>query len=257
MAFVKAFSPRRSQIATPKPALCRCPRLRCNPPFLAVRRTSPRATHAPSTINFGHINLHGAGSLKGFVFEPEIEAPLSTRVSVGFTTHQEEALNTHINAEYGASYAYHAVWSYFDRDNVNLPGFAKFFSQQSLEEREHAEHFMKYNNQRGGRVKLHPIAVPEMEFDSTDGTSDAIHAMDLHLQIEKFVFRKLNDLHKVAQQANDAQMQDFVEGYLQHQVDAVKTAADYVAQLKRVRTPHAVYHFDLALRGAEHGHAHA
>jgi hypothetical protein len=29
--------------------------------------------------------------------------------------------------EYNVSYIYHALWAYFDRDNVALPGLAKFF----------------------------------------------------------------------------------------------------------------------------------
>lgn len=145
-------------------------------------------------------------------------------------------------------YAYHAIWAYFDRDSVALPGFAKFFSEQSMEERVHAEEFMKYQNKRGGTVELQPIAVPEMKFTMDDGTNDALYAMDLHLQLEKFVYHKLTDLHKVAEEAGDSQMQDFVEGYLTHQVDAIKTAADYVAQLKRVGTPHGVFHVDLTLR---------
>jgi ferritin len=33
-----------------------------------------------------------------------------------------QALNDHINVEYTASYAYHALFSYFDRDTVGLPG---------------------------------------------------------------------------------------------------------------------------------------
>ena len=62
-------------------------------------------------------------------------------------THQ--ALNDHINVEYTASYAYHALFSYFDRDTVGLAGHAKFFAGQSVEERGHAEEFMRYQNIRG------------------------------------------------------------------------------------------------------------
>lgn len=39
----------------------------------------------------------------------------------------EEALNAHINVEYSAHYQYQAMWAYFDRDDVALPGLAKFF----------------------------------------------------------------------------------------------------------------------------------
>ncbi len=48
---------------------------------------------------------------------------------------------------------------YFDRDDVALNGFHKFFKKQSEEEREHADKFMKYQNMRGGRVVLQNIQV--------------------------------------------------------------------------------------------------
>ena len=48
---------------------------------------------------------------------------------------------------------------YFDRDDVALPGFYKYFKKASDEEREHAEKLMKFQNQRGGRIVLQPIQV--------------------------------------------------------------------------------------------------
>jgi len=48
---------------------------------------------------------------------------------------------------------------YFNRADVALPGFHRFFSDSSKEEREHAEKMMKYQNDRGGIIILQPIAV--------------------------------------------------------------------------------------------------
>lgn len=48
---------------------------------------------------------------------------------------------------------------YFDRDDQALHNFAKFFRNQSHEEREHAEKLMKVQNQRGGRIFLQDIRV--------------------------------------------------------------------------------------------------
>ena len=63
-------------------------------------------------------------------------------------------MNEQICIEYTVSYVYHSLYSYFDRDNVGLPGFAAFFKAASDEEREHAELLMDYQTRRGGRVKL-------------------------------------------------------------------------------------------------------
>jgi ferritin heavy chain len=48
---------------------------------------------------------------------------------------------------------------YFERDDVALPGFAKFFKKSSDEEREHAEKLMNFQNKRGGRIVLQDIKV--------------------------------------------------------------------------------------------------
>jgi ferritin heavy chain len=40
-------------------------------------------------------------------------------------------------AQYAVSYAYHAMWAYFSRDDVALPGLAAWFAACSLEERDH------------------------------------------------------------------------------------------------------------------------
>lgn len=63
------------------------------------------------------------------------------------------------------SYVYHSLYAYFDRDNVALPGMAAFFKAGSEEEREHAELLMKYQNTRGGRVRLASMIQPEVEFN--------------------------------------------------------------------------------------------
>lgn len=48
---------------------------------------------------------------------------------------------------------------YFDRDDKSLPNFAKFFQEQSKEERTHAEKLMSLQNKRGGRIFLQDIRV--------------------------------------------------------------------------------------------------
>ncbi|KAK3197939.1 hypothetical protein Dsin_021354 [Dipteronia sinensis] len=67
--------------------------------------------------------------------------------------------------EYNVSYVYHALFAYFDRESVALKGLAKCFKESSLEEREHAEKLMEYQNKRDGKVKLQSMLMPLTEFD--------------------------------------------------------------------------------------------
>lgn len=48
---------------------------------------------------------------------------------------------------------------YFDRDDVALPNFSRFFLERSVKERDQAEKLLEYQNVRGGRVLLQTIAV--------------------------------------------------------------------------------------------------
>ncbi|VAH92610.1 unnamed protein product [Triticum turgidum subsp. durum] len=167
--------------------------------------------------------------LSGVMFQPfeELKGELSlvpqaegqSLARQKFVDECEAAINEQINVEYNASYAYHSLYAYFDRDNVALKGFAKFFRESSDEEREHAEMLMEYQNRRGGRVRLQSI-----------------------------VNEKLHNLHSVATRCNDPQLSDFVESqFLQEQVVAVKKISEYVTQLRRIGKGHGVWHFDRML----------
>ncbi|KAG4201873.1 hypothetical protein ERO13_A05G304500v2 [Gossypium hirsutum] len=159
----------------------------------------------------------------------------------------EASINEQINVEYSVSYVYHAMFAYFDRDNVALKGLAKFFKESSLEEREHAEKFMEYQNKRGGKVKLQSIVMPLSEFDHAE-KGDALYAMELALSLEKLTSEKLFNLRNVAVRNHAVQLTDFIEGeFLAEQVEAIKKISEYVAQLRRVGKGHGVWHFDQML----------
>lgn len=198
-----------------------------------------------------------SGVLTGVVFQPFEEVkkeaymvPIAPQVSIARQFYEDEceaALNEQINVEYNASYVYHAMFAYFDRDNVALKGLAKFFKESSEEEREHAEKLMEYQNIRGGRVKLHSILMPLSEFDHAE-KGDALYAMELALSLEKLTNEKLLNLHSVASRNNDPQMADFVESeFLEEQVESIKKISEYVTQLRMVGKGHGVWHFDQKL----------
>jgi len=142
----------------------------------------------------------------------------------------EAGVNRQINMELHASYCYQSMAFYFDRDDVALPGFSKFFKHASVEEREHAEKLMTFQNQRGGRIVLQDIKKPDR-----DEWGCGLDAMQVALALEKSVNQSLLDLHEVASSHNDAQMTDFLEGnFLQEQVTSIKEIGDHITQLKRV-----------------------
>lgn len=157
----------------------------------------------------------------------------------------EAGVNKQINLELYASYAYQSMYFYFDRDDVALPGFAKFFKDSSKEEREHAEILMKFQNQRGGRIVLQDIKKPER-----DEWGTGLEAMQATLALEKSVNQSLLDLHAIADGHKDAQMCDVIESnYLTEQVEAIKQIGEYCTRLKRVGPGVGEFLFDKELQG--------
>ncbi|KAI8564292.1 hypothetical protein RHMOL_Rhmol03G0169700 [Rhododendron molle] len=235
-----------------------------NPKGVSNSLLSPFGSSSASKSANGHglvvFATKGAANSKpltGVVFEPfeELKKELMlvpTLPQVSLARHKysddcEAAINEQINVEYNVSYVYHAMYAYFDRDNIAHKGLAKFFKESSEEEREHAEKFMEYQNKRGGKVKLQSILMPPSEFDHAE-KGDALYAMELALSLEKLTNEKLLTLHAVATRNNDVQLADFVESeFLAEQVEAIKKMSEYVAQLRRVGQGHGVWHFDKML----------
>lgn len=145
----------------------------------------------------------------------------------------EAAVNRMINMEMYASYTYQSMAFYFSRDDVALLGFANFFKENSVEEREHAEKLMAFQNNRGGRIFLQDVKKPER-----DEWGTGLEALEAALQLEKTVNQALLDLHKISSEHGDPHMNDFLEShYLNEQVEAIKKLGDYVSNLRRMSTP--------------------
>uniref|UniRef100_A0A2P2JI07 Ferritin n=1 Tax=Rhizophora mucronata TaxID=61149 RepID=A0A2P2JI07_RHIMU len=150
--------------------------------FLSPLLSLPRRPRNSSLV----VSAAGETSpaLTGLIFQPfeEIKkeaflVPITPQVSLArqyYVDDCEAAINEQINVEYGASYVYHAMFAYFDRDNIALKGLAKFFQESSEEEREHAEKLMKYQNIRGGRVQLYSIINPPPEYEHPE-KGDALY----------------------------------------------------------------------------------
>lgn len=119
---------------------------------------------------------------------------------------------------------------YFTRDDVALPGFAKYFQKNSDEEREHAQKFMEYQNSRGGDIILQDVAKPaQAEWGSP------LEAIEAALDLEKQVNQSILDMHGVASARTDPHLCDFLEThFVTEQVEAIKELADWATKLRGV-----------------------
>ncbi|XP_062939945.1 ferritin heavy chain-like [Cynocephalus volans] len=162
----------------------------------------------------------------------------------------EAAVNSQINLELYASYVYLSMAFYFDRGDVALPHFARYFLLQSHEKREHAEKLMRLQNQRGGRICLRDIKKPDR-----DNWERGLRAMESAVHLEKCVNLSLLDLHRLATDKADAHLCDFLESHcLQEQFKAIKELGGHLTILRKMGAPEAgmaEYLFDKLTLGGD------
>lgn len=138
----------------------------------------------------------------------------------------QDALNQHINEEFYSSYLYLSMSAYCDY--ADLPGFAHWLRIQSQEEYAHAMNLLDFVQNRQGRVTLHPIKQPTIEFGS------ALDVMESTLEHERLVSQLINRLYELASQEHDYPTQVHLQSFITEQIEEEKTAADIVAQLRMI-----------------------
>ncbi|XP_042830226.1 ferritin heavy chain-like [Panthera tigris] len=167
----------------------------------------------------------------------------SSQVRQNYHPQCEAAINSQINLELYASYVYLSMAFYFDRADVALENFSKFFLRQSHEESQHAEKLMQLQNQRGGRIRLHNIMKPDR-----DNWENGLNAMECAFHLEKSLNQSLLDLHQLATDKNDTHLCSFLEtNYLHKQVKVIKELGGYITNLSKMGAPEtgmAEYLFD-------------
>lgn len=133
-------------------------------------------------------------------------------------------LNRQINHELAAAYNYLAMATWFETQN--LQGFAKWMYQQRDEEHMHAQKFIEYVLDRGGKVELAAVAQPASDYDS------AITVFQMALQLEQLNTKTIHELYEAAFEAKDYASQSFLKWFLDEQVEEEKSCEDIIALLQ-------------------------
>ncbi|XP_005991027.1 ferritin, lower subunit-like [Latimeria chalumnae] len=155
---------------------------------------------------------------------------MGSQVRQNFHPDCEAAINRTVNLKYYTSYVYLSMSFYFDRHDVALENFSKFFRERSKAEQEHAEKFIKYQTQRGGRVFLQNIEKP-----LTDEWTNGLEAMQCALTLQRNVNQNLLELHKMADEKGDPQMCNFLDSnFLTDSVEVIKNLGDFVTSLRKL-----------------------
>lgn len=138
----------------------------------------------------------------------------------------QKAINDQINAELYSSYLYTAMSMYFE--SVDMGGAAIWMMAQAKEEQVHAEKFMSYVNERGGRVLLQAIEKPPVQWESV------LDAFQAALGHEEKVSSMIGNLVTLAREEKDHMTDNFLQWYVAEQVEEEASAAEVVRKLKLI-----------------------
>lgn len=132
----------------------------------------------------------------------------------------QDALNEQINAEFWSAYLYLSMAMHFEAEG--RAGVANWFRIQWQEEQAHAQIFINYLNQRGGRVQLKAIdAVPT----SWESPLDAFKATLAH---ENKVTALINNIYAMAEAENDYATRDRLNWFVTEQVEEEDNARQLI-----------------------------
>ena len=139
----------------------------------------------------------------------------------------QAAINEQINNELFSMYSYLSMSAYCEHKQFR--GCAHWMRLQSQEEYGHAMRLYDFLIVRQGRVKLRPIAQPEIDFASVTETFQKA------LEQEQTVTQQINSLYELAfeQKAFAALVE--LEWFINEQVEEEKTARDIVYKFQLVK----------------------
>ena len=138
-----------------------------------------------------------------------------------------DALNDQIAREFAAAHQYTAIGAHYAQETY--PQLAGFFYTQAEEERGHAMKMVNYLLDQNARVDFGEVAAPQGQFP------DHIAPIRLALEQERSVTVQISGLFEIARETRDYQSEQFMQWFLEEQVEEESTMSDLLAVAERTR----------------------
>ncbi len=139
-----------------------------------------------------------------------------------------EALNAQIAREFAAAHQYVAVGTYYAGET--FPRLAAFFYEQAEEEREHAMKMVNYLLDRDVQPDIGAVPSPRTSF------SDHVEPIKVALEQEKAVSVQISELFEIARETRDYASEQFMQWFLEEQVEEEASMSDLLAVAERTRS---------------------
>lgn len=152
----------------------------------------------------------------------------------------QKAISDQINAEMYSAYLYLDIEGFFHERN--LDGFANWMRIQAQEEMSHAMKLYDHLIERGGKVTLETIKKPDVQIESP---AQAFNHVSNH---ERYVTNRINYLVDMAIEEKDHASKNFLQWFVDEQVEEEATANAIFEKLKHLQdAPGGLYMMDAEL----------
>ena len=149
----------------------------------------------------------------------------------------EDAINVQIMNEEHSSRIYMAMASWCETSGYR--GAADWLYKQSDEERMHMLKFIKYLNDRGGNAILSPLEAPAPKY------KNLLEVFEQVLKHEEFITAEINKLYEVSLKEKDYTTGNFLQWYINEQIEEESTAHGILDKMKLVGSDKAgMFHID-------------
>ncbi len=139
----------------------------------------------------------------------------------------EAAINDQLNFEIESAHIYLAMQGYVA--TLGLPGFENWLAVQYEEELAHAKKFMKFINERNGRVIIKGFEDPRTEYSSL------LEVFEVALNHEYEVTARINKIMKLAHDETDYATISFMQWFVDEQVEEEDNFSSLIDQIKLVK----------------------
>jgi len=135
------------------------------------------------------------------------------------------AFNKQIGQEYSNALQYTSVANWFAAEDLRL--LAAVFYAQADEERAHAKRFSDFLLASGARVEIPALIAVQ------NGFANAVEAAQLVFDAEQRTTRQINELADLAETEKSHSAKQFLQWFIQEQVEEVATAATNLNLIKK------------------------
>jgi len=140
-----------------------------------------------------------------------------------------DQLNVQVKNEFFANWAYLSMAYAFE--SMGLKIFARWFFKQAEEEREHAEKIAGYLLDQGAEVKLMALDQPKVKYASAEEICAAA------VEHELGVTKNIHDLVELARKENDYATENFLQWFVEEQVEEVASTTELLDMVKMASAP--------------------